>query len=224
MKQIMKLDKLKMWVGLGAYVLAGAASTTVSPEFSLAKQQPTDQLSSPQIGLNPNRDVTISELMLAQGSEGGEGGEGGEAQEKPEFQDKLTGTALVSALRKGGYVIFFRHAQTEVDYADQITAKMGHCNTQRMLSEEGWQQSRNVGKAFQSLRIPVGQVYSSEYCRAWQTADLAFGRYEKAAGLNFAPAEEYTDAQVQQMREGLMPLLTAVPAKGMNTVIVSTPH
>jgi phosphohistidine phosphatase SixA len=216
----MKHDKLKMWVGLGAYVMAGAASTTVSPEFSLAKQQSTEQIFAPQMALNLNSDAAVPALNLAQGGEGGEGGEGSEAQVKPDFQDKLTGTALVTALRKGGYVIFFRHAQTEIDYADQITAKMGHCNTQRMLSEEGWQQSRNLGKAFQSLKIPVGQVYSSEYCRAWQTADLAFGRYEKVAGLNFAPAEEYTDAQVRQMREGLMPLLITVPTKGMNTVIV----
>jgi broad specificity phosphatase PhoE len=126
----------------------------------------------------------------------------------------------VSALREGGHVIFFRHAQTEVDYADQVFARMGHCATQRMLSEEGWQQARAIGQAFETLAIPVGQVYSSEYCRAWQTADLAFGRYEKVSGLNFAPSEDYTDQQVAEMRNGLMPLLTAMPASAINTVIV----
>lgn len=38
--------------------------------------------------------------------------------------------------------------------------------------------------------------------------------------LNFPPAEEYTDAQKKQMKDAVMPLLTAVPASGMNTVIV----
>ncbi|MDS3859832.1 histidine phosphatase family protein [Thermosynechococcaceae cyanobacterium BACA0444] len=150
---------------------------------------------------------------IAQGGEGGEGA-------APAFQNKLTGTALLNALRQGGYIIFFRHGQTEIDYADQITAKMGYCNTQRMLSEVGWQQARTIGKAFQSLKIPVGQVYSSEYCRAWQTADLAFGTYQKRPGLNFAPAEEYTEAQIQEMRRGIMPLLTAVPPAKTNTIIV----
>lgn len=141
-------------------------------------------------------------------------------QNNEEFKDKLSGQALVNALKGGGYVIYFRHAQTEKDYADQIKAKMGDCSTQRMLSEAGWQQSRQIGMGFEKLGIPVGQVYSSEYCRAWQTADLAFGRYQTNAGLNFAPAEEYTEQQVAQMRAGVMPLLTAVPAKGTNTVIV----
>lgn len=138
----------------------------------------------------------------------------------PEFQDKLSGKALVDALKGGGYIIYFRHAQTEKDYADQIEAKMGDCSTQRMLSEAGWQQAREIGIAFEKMGFPVSQVYSSEYCRAWQTADLAFGRYQKNAGLNFAPAEEYTEAQIKQMRDSVMPLLTAMPAGGTNTIIV----
>jgi phosphohistidine phosphatase SixA len=123
-------------------------------------------------------------------------------------------------LQNGGYVIYFRHAQTEKDYADQVSAKMGDCSTQRMLSEVGWQQSRTIGQAFEALKIPVGQVYSSEYCRAWQTADIAFGRTEKRAALNFPPAEDYTEAQKAQMRTAVMPFLTTTPADGTNTVVV----
>ncbi|MGF1491007.1 MAG: histidine phosphatase family protein [Microcoleaceae cyanobacterium] len=153
--------------------------------------------------------------LLSQGGEGGEGGDAG-------FTDKLTGTALVSELRKGGYVIFFRHAQTEKDYADQADPQLdlGDCSTQRSLSEAGWQDARLIGESFADLNIPVGKVYASQYCRAWQTADLAFGEYEKVPGLNFAKAEEYTDAQVAQMRAGIMPFLTATPTAGTNTVVV----
>ncbi|OWY68164.1 histidine phosphatase family protein [cyanobacterium TDX16] len=150
--------------------------------------------------------------------QGGEGGEGGEAGTS--FKDKLSGKQLLNALQNGGYVIYFRHAQTEKDYADQVSAKMGDCSTQRMLSEVGWQQSRTIGQAFEALKIPVGQVYSSEYCRAWQTADIAFGRTEKRAALNFPPAEDYTEAQKAQMRTAVMPFLTTTPADGTNTVIV----
>ncbi|MCL2924237.1 MAG: hypothetical protein MGF17_06310, partial [Trichodesmium sp. MAG_R04] len=53
------------------------------------------------------------------------------------FKDKLSGTNLLNALKQGGYVIYFRHAQTEKDYADQVTAVMGNCSTQRVLSEVG---------------------------------------------------------------------------------------
>ena len=116
----------------------------------------------------------------------------------------------------------FRHAQTEKDYADQADPNMrlDDCETQRKLSDVGIQQAKDIGAAFTEKAIPVGEVISSEYCHAWQTAELAFGRYEKNAKLNFLPFEEYTDAQVEEMKANVTPLLTAVPASGQNTVIV----
>jgi len=72
-------------------------------------------------------------------------------------------------------------------------------------------QAKSIGDAFRELRVPVGDVISSEYFRAWQTADLAFGRYTKNAALNFEPAEEYTDEQFAAMRRRVMPLASAIP-------------
>jgi phosphohistidine phosphatase SixA len=185
------------------------------------------------IGVSSNTIVHAEEIeplapqmhLLAQDSEGGEGGEGGAElspgeQANADFQDKVAGAELVSALQQGGYVIYFRHAQTEKDYADQVSATMGDCSTQRMLSEAGWQQAKMIGAAFQENSIPVGEVISSEYCRAWQTADLAFSKHEKNSALNFPPSEEYTEEQVAQMKTSVMPLLTAVPESGTNTIIV----
>jgi phosphohistidine phosphatase SixA len=139
---------------------------------------------------------------------------------KPDADPKYDKTGLLNGLRAGGYVIYFRHAATEKDFADQVSAKMGDCSTQRMLSEGGWKQARGIGAAIAELKIPIGSVVSSEYCRAWQTADLAFGRHEKNKALNFEPAEDYTDAQMAAMRERVMPLVTAVPPKGTNVIIV----
>ena len=170
-----------------------------------------------ETGNATNKERSTS-IHLAQAEEEGELSEGEQAN--ADFQDKLSGTELLNALQQGGYVIYFRHAQTESDYADQVQANVDDCATQRVLSETGWQQARTIGAAFQKLSIPVGEVISSQYCRAWQTADLAFGKYEKNADLNFPPAEEYTEEQVVQMREGVMPLLTAVPESGTNKVIV----
>lgn len=127
---------------------------------------------------------------------------------------------LVDVMRDGGVVIFIRHAQTEMDYADQIDAVMGDCSTQRTLSETGWHEARDIGTAFERLGIPVGEVISSQYCRAWQTADLAFGRYDQTADLNFEPAEDYTDAQVQAMHDRMIPHLGQTPAAGTNIVLV----
>ncbi|MDJ0798626.1 MAG: histidine phosphatase family protein [Calothrix sp. MO_167.B12] len=107
------------------------------------------------------------------------------------FKDKLSGKTLLQALKQGGHVIYIRHAQTEKDYADQVKADVNNCSTQRVLSEAGWKQAKAIGKAFRKYSIPVGKVISSQYCRAWKTADLAFGRYEKNGDLNFPKAEDY---------------------------------
>lgn len=143
-----------------------------------------------------------------------------ETASQTSFEPKVSGETLMSELRTGGFVIFVRHATTEADYADQIAAKMGDCSTQRTLSEEGWHEARAIGAAFTVHRIPVGEVISSEYCRAWQTADLAFGRYEKNPALNFEPAEEYSDKQTAAMRDRVRPLLADSPPAGTNTVLV----
>ena len=49
---------------------------------------------------------------------------------------------------------------------------------------------------------------------------MASGKYEKKPALNFLPFEDYTDEQVAQMKDNVMPLLTAEPESGTNTVIV----
>lgn len=166
--------------------------------------------------------TTVDSVLVAQGGEGGEGGESlspGE-QANADFQDKMTGSELLSELQNGGYVIYFRHAQTEKDYADQVTADVNNCSTQRVLNEAGLQQALTIGEAFKASSIPVGTVTTSEYCRAWKTAALAFDKYEKDPALNFLPFEDYTDAQVEQMKTNVTPLLTATPADGTNSVIV----
>jgi len=127
---------------------------------------------------------------------------------------------LIEALKGGGHVVFIRHASTEVDYADQVDAVMGDCSTQRTLSEMGWHEAKEIGAAFALHQIPVAQVVSSEYCRAWQTADLAFGRYVKNGDLNFAPAEEYSEEQIAMMRERVRPHLGTEPPAGFNLVLV----
>jgi len=139
------------------------------------------------------------------------------------FQDKLSGSNLLAALKRGGYVIYFRHAQTVRDYADQADPNMslGECATQRKLSKKGIHDARTIGAAFTNKGIPVDQIVTSEYCRAWQTANLAFGRVDKKdSRLNFLPYEDYTDDLVALMKKNLTPLLSTTPTAGTNTVIV----
>ncbi|MEM1296426.1 MAG: hypothetical protein AAGH89_13745, partial [Verrucomicrobiota bacterium] len=135
--------------------------------------------------------------------------------------DSLSKSTLITKLQEGGLILYIRHASTEKDYADQIAADVNDGSTQRVLSEKGWHEAVHIGNAIRFYDIPVGAVLSSEYFRAWQTAWLAFERYEKNPALNFLPFEEYTDDQVKTMKERVAPLLSKAPSDGTNTVIVA---
>lgn len=138
----------------------------------------------------------------------------------PLSAEEMGVSALISALQQGGNVIYIRHASTESDYADQVTADPQNCATQRVLSEKGWHQARKIGGAFVRFDIPFNSVTSSQMCRAWKTANLAFGRYEKTSMLNFEKAEDYTDVQFAAMGDRVKPMLAAEIPEHTNRVIV----
>jgi hypothetical protein len=91
----------------------------------------------------------------------------------------------------------------------------------RTLGAAGWCESKEIGAGVDALRIPVGAVYSSQYRRAWQTAEIAIHRHVEMAELNFEPAEDYSEAQVAAMRDRVLPLLQKQPEPGYNLVYVA---
>lgn len=127
---------------------------------------------------------------------------------------------LIAAMKEGGHVIFVRHTETERNWADQVVAVTSDCSTQRVLSEDGWNQAREIGKQFKKHEIPFGDVISSEYCRAWKTASLAFDKYKQNPDLNFVAAATYTPGQWDIMSKNMTPHLAAIPPEGTNTILV----
>ncbi|MGB8702460.1 MAG: histidine phosphatase family protein [Thermosynechococcaceae cyanobacterium] len=210
-------DPNKIWMSLSVCLFA-SATTLPDSDYANATSLEPDRSSNAPTHFQASYHDPI--FTIAEGGEKGEGGEGGEGGEEGGFPDKMKGEPLLADLRKGGYVIYLVHTQTEETYANSTSAQIGYCATQPVISVSGWQQAKEIGQAFQGLRIPVEQVFSSEYCCAWQTADLAFGRFQKMAALNLAPAEKGTQSQQQQMRNALLPLLKTAPVPGTNTVIV----
>ena len=88
----------------------------------------------------------------------------------------VDGAALVQALRGGGHVIYFRHGKTDLTTRATDRTDLANCATQRRLSEEGRREMAEIGRLFVQMRIPVGTVLASPYCRAIDTARLAFGK------------------------------------------------
>lgn len=126
---------------------------------------------------------------------------------------------VVDDLRKGGLVIYFRHAATEQTGASDEVADLANCQTQRNLSAQGRAQATQIGQAFRALGIAVSSVTTSPFCRCKETGELAFGRFVVSDDLNFAinADAEHTKALAEVLRR----TLATPPPAGTNAVIVS---
>lgn len=147
-------------------------------------------------------------------------------------------------LREGGQVVLLVHANAP-GIGDPAHFDIDNCRTQRNLSERGRQQARRIGALFAARAEPVGQVYSSRYCRAMETARLAFGERlveplealdsiardpdgetaRAAAAAVVALAREYTDSGnlVLVTHPENVAALTGVRAREGEAIIVA-PH
>jgi len=138
---------------------------------------------------------------------------------------ELEGWALVTALREGGYNIYFRHAATDWSQNDQV-AKEGDwesCDPGRMrqLSEAGRKTSGAIGDAFRALQIPVGQVFASPYCRTIETARyMRLGPVETTTDIMNMRVAEYFGGP-SAIAERTRRRLAMHPRAGTNTVLAA---
>jgi hypothetical protein len=129
----------------------------------------------------------------------------------------LTGTALRDALRRGGYVLYFRHTSTDFGQNDDGMTSFDDCTKQRNLTDQGRAEARAIGVAIARLKIPVGEVLASPYCRTLETARLMFGRATASMDVRGGPATPSTPDRYA----GLRRLLSTPVAGGTNLAIAS---
>jgi len=132
---------------------------------------------------------------------------------------ELTGQALVSALRQGGYVIVMRHASSPREVPDKSTANADNLPPERQLDEAGRASAVAMGKALRDLRIPLGDVLTSPTYRAMETARLAqFGNPKPAVELGDGgqSMQAVADSQAVWLKEKV----TQLP-KGTNTLLIT---
>lgn len=129
----------------------------------------------------------------------------------------ISGGELLSELRRGGYVIYFRHTSTDFSRDDTRSRSDDDCDNQRPLTDKGRDEARGIGAAFRELKIPVEKALASPRCRTMETAMLAFGRAEKAGEARGGPARPDNPDRYA----GLRRLLSTPVAPGANLVISS---
>jgi phosphohistidine phosphatase SixA len=128
----------------------------------------------------------------------------------------LQGEDLVRTLKAGGCTLYVRHATTDFSQKDGGTTDYANCSKQRNLSDAGRKEARVAGDAIRAMALPIGEVLTSPYCRAVETARLMFGRGETSK-----------DAVVGRGADGqpdyspLLRLVSSAPAPGTLRVIVA---
>jgi len=78
---------------------------------------------------------------------------------------------LWEALRSGGHVALLRHAIAP-GTGDPVAFMLGDCSTQRNLSDTGRAQAERIGARFRANGIERALVFSSQWCRCFETARL----------------------------------------------------
>jgi phosphohistidine phosphatase SixA len=94
------------------------------------------------------------------------------------------------------------------DYAD--------CASQRNLTDAGRAEARAIAAALRELRIPIGPVLASPYCRTMESGRLVFGSATASNAVRGGPAN--ADAE---RYAALRELLSTPIAKGSNLAIAS---
>lgn len=145
--------------------------------------------------------------------------------EQPKIASATPSPELVADLKRGGYLIFFRHAKTP-NYKDPHEGgpddpQPGNCSNQRNLSVEGIDQSRTLGQVFRDLEIPYGLVRASPYCRTMDTAWYAFGRFERDRMLLLHGTEPDKDPPEGKIWRDIRNLAKLPTLPGTNSIFVS---
>jgi phosphohistidine phosphatase SixA len=128
---------------------------------------------------------------------------------------------LVHSLRAGGYNIVVRHGATFSNQADTDPFNFDDIAKQRNLNDKGKELAKAFGDAIRRVGLPVGEVYTSKFNRAYETAVQAgFEDIEKTidlteGGLVVTPDENNRRA------EAFRKMLAQSPDQGKNNVLIT---
>jgi phosphohistidine phosphatase SixA len=137
----------------------------------------------------------------------------------PTTPDTAEGAALVAALRGGGHVLFFRHADTRGEPCDR-SFRVGDRAGQRNISAAGRAQAVRIGARLAELAVPVAlPVLAGPVYRARDTAEAAFGP-DRVRVTDSLLADDFAGDRIGWVLAEHRRLFSAPVAPGANRVLV----
>ena len=125
--------------------------------------------------------------------------------------------ALIAELRRGGYVLYVRHAETAATPEPQVR-DLADCQWQRNLNEAGRRQATALGDVLRADGVTFTTIEASPFCLAIQTAELMFGHPPKIDDVLFYHVSQSPE-QIAAGTAALKARLARTPASG-NAVLV----
>ncbi len=113
---------------------------------------------------------------------------------------------LLQGTSPKGYVLLLRHAYAP-GVGDPENFRLNDCSTQRILSDLGRQDARDVGEWLKRRQVDILRVESSRWCRAKETAELlGLGRVKLNKNLDslFEENDIASHPQTLQIRKQIV--------------------
>jgi phosphohistidine phosphatase SixA len=125
---------------------------------------------------------------------------------------------MIESIKAGGHILMIRHALAP-GAGDPANFRIGDCSTQRNLDDRGRDQARAIGNWLRSKGLTSARVYSSQWCRCLETAQLLeLGPVEELPALN--SFYELTQDREPNLR-ALRKFIAEQPSDGVLIILVT---
>jgi phosphohistidine phosphatase SixA len=125
---------------------------------------------------------------------------------------------MIERMKAGGHILMIRHALAP-GTGDPANFRIGDCSTQRNLDDRGREQARAIGNWLRSKGLTSARVYSSQWCRCLETAQLlGIGPVAELPALNsFYELTQDREPNLKTLRK----FIAQQPADGVLIILVT---
>ena len=125
---------------------------------------------------------------------------------------------LIERMKAGGHLLMIRHALAPGS-GDPANFQIGDCSTQRNLDDRGREQARTIGIWLRTNGVTSTRVYSSQWCRCLETADLIImGLVTELPALNsFFELTQNREIHLKALRK----FIAEQPSDGVLIILVT---
>jgi len=125
---------------------------------------------------------------------------------------------MIERMKAGGHILMIRHALAP-GTGDPANFRIGDCSTQRNLDDRGREQARTIGNWLRSKGLTSARVYSSQWCRCLETAQLlGIGPVAELPALNsFYELTQDREPNLKTLRK----FIAQQPADGVLIILVT---